>query len=541
MPTAYSFNLYAVPPALTALGLMVLAVAVLIRDRLSRPSILFFFVQLAVTLWLSGLAGMYCATQPGDAMWWARFHFLGIPFIPSTIYLFSVAVMGIYPRRKILVRISLLLSALFSAAALFSDLMVARVQHFWWGYYPQYGRLGIAFITFFFGLVAINLCDFWVEYRKAEAGTRKLRLRALLIAFGIAYLGGSDYLACYGIAVYPIGFLPTSICLALMARAIRRYRLLDIVPGFAAREVLATMADPLAVCDTEGTIRIVNHALCATLGHAEEDLLGKPIERLADGQAANLAHLRRLLSVANARDQEMGFRTRTGELVAVSISISRLHDQDRNWVGTVLIARDVRERKRAEAALRESEEKYRTILTSIEEGYYEVDLNGSLAFFNESLCRIIGYPADELMGMSYRRFVGIERAAKVYALFNRVFQSGEPASRVEWEIVRKDGTRRFVEASISLVRDPAGQPCGFRGVIRDTTKRKRVEQELQQAKDAAEAANRAKSEFLANMSHEIRTPMNGVIGMTELVLDTELTAEQREYLEMVKIVGGLAV
>jgi signal transduction histidine kinase len=101
-------------------------------------------------------------------------------------------------------------------------------------------------------------------------------------------------------------------------------------------------------------------------------------------------------------------------------------------------------------------------------------------------------------------------------------------------VIRSDGTTYYVESNISLIRDSTGKAVGFRGISRDVTKRIQAEKRLQEAMEAAEAANRSKGEFLANMSHEIRTPMNGIIGMTELTLDTDLTSQQREYLSMVK-------
>jgi PAS domain S-box-containing protein len=136
-------------------------------------------------------------------------------------------------------------------------------------------------------------------------------------------------------------------------------------------------------------------------------------------------------------------------------------------------------RKRAEEALRLSEEKYRTILESIEDGYYEVDLAGNFTFFNEPVCKTLGYPGEELMGMNNRQFMDPGGAQQVYEEFKKVARTGEASRDFAYQVTAKDGTKRLVESSVSLRKDASGRPIGFRGVVRDVTPRKLAEENLQ--------------------------------------------------------------
>ena len=125
-----------------------------------------------------------------------------------------------------------------------------------------------------------------------------------------------------------------------------------------------------------------------------------------------------------------------------------------------------------------------------------------------------------------------ELAQQYLADEREIMATGETIMDKEEEQIWSDGRQAWVSTNKVPLRNPEGQIIGTFGISRNITTRKRMETQLEAAKDAAEAANRAKSEFVANMSHEIRTPMNAIIGLTELVLDTELDDPQREYLEM---------
>jgi PAS domain S-box-containing protein len=287
----------------------------------------------------------------------------------------------------------------------------------------------------------------------------------------------------------------------------------------------------------EGRYLFVNQGFCEITGYCADEMLGKSFREFFDAQTSRQLYLayRKVYETGEPlKAFEYALTMKDGTQRYVEESVSLKKDSQGPPTAFIGIRRDCTQRKLAEERIRVSEERYRAILEQIEDGYFEIDLRGRYQLVNDGYCRMLRCPPSYIVGKSYKEIVAPPQVVMLYEVFHKVYKTGEPVRSLEYETSRPDGSVIFVENSISLRKDRQGQPIGYHVIVRDITERKRTEQELATAKEAAEAANHAKSTFLATMSHEIRTPMNGVLGMTELVLDSELTEEQREHLGLVK-------
>jgi PAS domain S-box-containing protein len=251
------------------------------------------------------------------------------------------------------------------------------------------------------------------------------------------------------------------------------------------RTILDNMEEAYHWIDLNGNATFVNNACIKMLGYSRDELIGMNYRSYAaDKENADKvyqAYNKVYKTGEPLKNFEWDIVRKDGTRRTVEVSVSLLRDAQHNPSGFTGIAKDVTDLKRAESQLvlsRQYEEKYRILLDEIEDLYSEVDLAGNYTFFNDSFCKAFGYNRDEMMGLNYRLCcVSEDHANEIYRLYNQMYKTGVPIKRYEWQIVTKNGVKRIMEYYASVIRDPEGQPTGFRGIGRDITERKAAEEQ----------------------------------------------------------------
>ncbi len=292
---------------------------------------------------------------------------------------------------------------------------------------------------------------------------------------------------------------------------------------------------PMWVFDVE-TLQFlaVNEAAIRHYGYTREEFLGMTLKDIRPEEDVSLLsqYLNRGGPGLHSGIQPRHHK-KDGTILEVEITSHGLSFGGCN--ARLVLAYDVTERRRAEEALRESEDRFRQLFEDAPVAYHEIDKQGVVRRVNRAECASLGLEPAEILGRPVWELIAPEQRETSRQAVMRKLSGEQALAPFCRQYMRHDGATVMVEIHENFIHHKNGAIAGIRTAFLDVTERKRAERALEEAKEAAEAASRAKSEFLANVSHEIRTPMNGILGMTALALTTELDAEQREYLELAKV------
>ncbi len=293
------------------------------------------------------------------------------------------------------------------------------------------------------------------------------------------------------------------------------------------------------ILDTSGRIEWANDAVMRFSGIGMQEMRGRLAHTLMRGPASEVTEADAVGKMADAivRGEpcriEFIAQSRSGEERVLEVEGQPLRDDSGRYFQYALISPDITERKRTEAALRESAEYFRALFDESPVPATILSSDHRIVRANAAHTRMLGYTIDQVIGKDPMTFVHPDEVDDAYRLRNEMDGSAERAQfTFERRMLKGDGGVTWVRGHSVRFSDAGGEEFRLT-MLENITDAKESERVLRDAKEIAESASRAKSQFLANMSHEIRTPMNGVLGMTELLLGTQLSDKQRRFADAV--------
>jgi diguanylate cyclase (GGDEF)-like protein/PAS domain S-box-containing protein len=248
------------------------------------------------------------------------------------------------------------------------------------------------------------------------------------------------------------------------------------------RTILDEMADAYYEVNLAGNFTFVNDSLCRHLGQSKEELLGASFrDSIAREDIETVYNAFGRIYRTGIPERDISYKVirKDGTTGFAENSGFPLRNQKGEIIGFRGVGRDITQRRQMEEALRQSEERYRTIIKEMEEWYFETDLAGNITFFNDIFADVLGYSQKELTGVNFQSFIRKEEADSVYRLFHQVLKTGKPIRNFPYKFIQTDGTVISAEISIFPKRDKESIVCGFRGVGHDITARIQAEKKIQ--------------------------------------------------------------
>ncbi|MEW6347491.1 MAG: response regulator [Thermodesulfobacteriota bacterium] len=304
------------------------------------------------------------------------------------------------------------------------------------------------------------------------------------------------------------------------------------------RSLLDSTPDSIVIYSPEGFPEYLNPSFVHTFGWTLEDVQGKRIPFVPDTEREATSEAIRRIMVEG--EWVSGFETKRltkdGGLLDIRLSASRFRDSVGNPSGMLVILRNITERKRAEDETRRTKAMLHSILENLPTAVFLKDAEDlKYLLWNKASAHLFGLPAENVVGKTAYELFSRAQADLFTSHDREAIRLGVLVEIPEEHLQTKHGGTRILHIKKLPILDEHGSPRYLAGIADDITERKEAEHAMIKAREMAEQNSRAKSEFLANMSHEIRTPINGIMGMTELALNTQLTAEQYEYLDAVRV------
>ena len=301
-----------------------------------------------------------------------------------------------------------------------------------------------------------------------------------------------------------------------------------------------SIPDQVWVIDEQGRYVVANPAFLKAKGLTAGKVLGQTPAQVFDDETS-VQYLKADLQMMRNRQplvrEDAYVHSSTGLASYTELAKTPLLDANGKLIGLAGLARDVTMRKTAQQKLAHQEALLSALINSIQDHIWVLDSEGRYQLGNKAFLESHSLTLDQLRGKQPMDFFGVERGTRYHNSNMQVMQMGITQVREDVAPNPQTGEPMNLELVKAPLRNAQGAAVGLVGIARDITERKLAELALMQAKDSAEAAERAKAEFLANMSHEIRTPMNAVIGMSDLLQETDLTEEQREFADTIRTSG----